>query len=55
MRTVKIEKDESIVKCESCGTIIIYKEEDKIKSHTYGGDRIKVITCPKCGRKIVVE
>ena len=52
----------NVVKCPHCSAYVEYDESD-IKTEersygvmTYGGDTYvaKIITCPKCGRKIEV-
>ena len=44
MRELDLQKDEMIFECPACGTITVSIEE------TYGGDKVKCIQCPHCGR-----
>ena len=50
MRELDLQKDEMIFECPACGTIAIYTDEDTIIEETYGGDKVKRIQCPHCGR-----
>ena len=50
MRELVLQKDERIFECPACGTIAIYTDEDTIIEETYGGDKVKCIECPHCGR-----
>ena len=50
MRELNLQKDEMIFECPLCGTITVYTDEDTTIEETYGGDKIKCIECPHCGR-----
>ena len=50
MRELKLQKDEMIFECPACGIITVYTDEDTTIEETYGGDKVKGIQCPHCGR-----
>ena len=50
MRELNLQKDEMIFECPACGTITVYTDEDTTIEETYGGDKVKCIQCPHCGR-----
>ena len=50
MRELDLQKDEMIFECPACGTITVYTDEDTTIEETYGGDKVKCIECPNCGR-----
>ena len=50
MRELDLQKDEMIFECPACGTITVYTDEDTTIEETYGGDKVKCIKCPHCGR-----
>ena len=50
MRKLDLQKDEMILECPACGTITVYTDEDTTIEETYGGDKVKCIECPHCGR-----
>ena len=50
MKVLDLQKDEMIFECPACGTIIAYTDEDTTIEETYGGDKVKCIECPHCGR-----
>lgn len=50
MRELNLQKDEMIFECTACGTFVAYTDEDTTIEETYGGDKVKCIQCPHCGR-----
>ena len=50
MRELNLQKGEMIFECPACGTITVYTDEDTTIEETYGGDKVKCIQCPHCGR-----
>ena len=50
MRELNLQKGEMIFECPACGTVIAYTDEDTAIEETYGGDKVKCIQCPHCGR-----
>ena len=49
-KELNLQKGEMIFECPLCGTITVYTDEDTTIEETYGGDKVKCIQCPHCGR-----
>ena len=54
-KELNLQKDEMIFECPACGTFIAYTDEDTTIGETYGGDKIKCIQCPHCGRTEILR
>lgn len=55
MAKIVAHKDLNIVKCDGCGKLVQYSQEDKKGGHefsAFGTIRWEYIICPNCGHEI---